>query len=239
MDPCEAARLDAAASSAQGVKELTPEWARPLVDQIRDALSDEYVSAALKAIGATPSESNIAAARTHMIRAGASASARAQRVFDEDVLEAADPMRAMMADLGELSAEVKALLSKAEGLTAPAAPTTPPPPSPTTECPFAIYDNRRFSEIIEDTLATLKRKKVWKDDKQQRMILQCFAWMTGDRELGRTATAQRSAASRCSPSPSATNTVLVLPSNITLSTAKRSVRISSGGSPKAFRIMPL
>ncbi|MXP25404.1 hypothetical protein GRI39_05015 [Altererythrobacter indicus] len=184
MDPCEIARLDAAANSAQGAMELTPEWARPLVDQIRDALSDEYVSAALKAIGATPSESNIAAARTHMIRAGASASARAQRVFDEDVLDSADPLRTMMADLGELSAEVKALLSKTEGLTAPAANTSLPSPAPNTECPFAIYDNRRFSEIIEDTLATLKRKKVWKDDKQQRMILQCFAWMTGDRELG-------------------------------------------------------
>lgn len=162
----------------------TPSWARPLVDQLRDGLSDEYVSTALKAIGATATESNIAAARTHMIRAGASACARAQRVFDEDVLDAADPMRAMMADLGELSAEVKALLSKTESLTAPAAHTTLPSPSPTSECPFAIYDNRRFSEIIEDTLATLKRKKVWKDDKQQRMILQCFAWMTGDRELG-------------------------------------------------------
>ncbi|MBH9538147.1 hypothetical protein [Novosphingopyxis sp. YJ-S2-01] len=184
MDPFERQKLDAARLHA---KKSTPAWTWPLVDQLRDELSDEYVSAALEAIGATPSESNIAAARTHMIRAGASACARAQRVFDEDVFEAADPMRTMTADLGELSPEVKALLCRANAAIALAAtPDLPSPsPSPTTECPFTIYDSRRFSEIIEDTLATLKRKKVWKGDlKQQRMILECFAWMTGDRELG-------------------------------------------------------
>ena len=184
MDPLAVARLDAA-NSARAESDLTPEWARPLVDQIRDRLSDEYVSAALKAVGATPSESNIAAARTHLIRAGASACARAQGVFDEDVLDAADPLRAMMADLGDLSSDARALLSKAEGVSVPVAQPNLPSPAPTTECPFAIYDSRRFSEIIEDTLAALKRKKVWRGDlKQQRMILECFAWMTGDRELG-------------------------------------------------------
>ncbi|MFW2350747.1 hypothetical protein [Qipengyuania sp.] len=184
IDPFEIDRLDAA-KSAQCGTDLTPEWARPLVEQIRGDLSDEYVSAALTAIGATPTESNIAAARTHMIRAGASASTRAQRVFDEDVLDAADPLRTMMADLGELSPEVKALLCRANAAIALASKPGLPLPSPTTDCPFAIYDSRRFSEVIEDTLATLKRKKVWKGDlKQQRMIMECFAWMTGDRELG-------------------------------------------------------
>ena len=51
--------------------------------------------------------------------------------------------------------------------------------------PFAIYDSRRFSEIIEDVLFELKQDKVWKGDlKQQRRIMQSFAWITGDRELG-------------------------------------------------------
>ncbi|MFK4002526.1 hypothetical protein [Qipengyuania sp. NPDC077563] len=128
MDPFEVARLDAARST-RGENGLTPEWARPVVDQIREALSDEYVSDALKAIGATPSEPNIAAARTHLIRAGASACARAQRVFDDDVLDAADPMRAMTADLGEISPAVTALLARDEGIDLPGAPTNPPSPA--------------------------------------------------------------------------------------------------------------
>lgn len=184
MDPFERAKLDAP-NQETAKKDVTPEWARPLVDQIRNALSDHYVASALKAIGATPSEANIAAARTHLIRADASACTRAQRVFDDDVLNATDPIRAMTADLGELLPAVAALLADAEGVAAPIAQTNLPSPAPPTECPFAIYDSRRFSEIIEDILATLKRKKVWKGDlRQQRMILECFAWMTGDRELG-------------------------------------------------------
>lgn len=161
MDPFERAKLDAP-NRETAKKDVTPEWARPLVDQIRNALSDDYVASALKAIGAKPSEANIAAARTHLIRAGASACARAQRVFDDDVLDAADPLRAMTADLGELPPAVAAMLASAEGVTTPVAQTNLPSPAPNTECPFAIYDSRRFSEIIEDTLATLKRKKVWK-----------------------------------------------------------------------------
>ncbi len=142
MDSFEAAQLDA----DKAKNDLRPEWTRPLVHQIRDTLSDEYVTAALRAIGATPSKSNIAAARTHLIRAGAVACARAQRVFDEDVLDAADPMRTMTADLGELSPEVAALLAKAEGISVPVVETTLP--SPTVEegrarMPFPLSALRR------------------------------------------------------------------------------------------------
>ena len=184
MDTFERAKLDAA-DRVSTEHDAAPDWARPLVDQIRDALSDDYVTSALKAIGATPSETNIAAARTHLIRAGASACSRAQRVFDNDVLDAADPVRAMTADLGELPPAVAALLAEAESIAAPIGQTNLPSPAPTTECQFAIYDSRRFSEIIEDVLVELKQDKIWKGDlKQQRRIMQSFAWITGDRELG-------------------------------------------------------
>ncbi|MCV0383846.1 MAG: hypothetical protein K5799_10390 [Erythrobacter sp.] len=184
MDTFERTKLDAAKRKLTG-NDLTPVWVRPLVDQIRDTLSDDYVTSTLKAIGATPSEANIAAARTHLIRAGASACTRVQRVFDDDVLDAADPVRAMTADLGELPPAVAALLANAEGVAASLALTNLPSPAPPTECPFAIYDSRRFSEIIEDVLIELKQDKIWKGDlKQQRRIMQSFAWITGDRELG-------------------------------------------------------
>ena len=133
MDPFERAKLDAA-NRESTENDLTPEWARPLVEQIRDALSDEYVISALKAVGATTSDANIAAARTHLIRAGASACTRAQRVFDDDVLDAADPVRAMTTDLGELPPAVAALLAKAEGIAAPIGQTNLPSPAPSTEC---------------------------------------------------------------------------------------------------------
>ena len=115
MDPFEREKLDAAilVSTQNG---MTYGWARPLEDQIRDRLSDDYVASALKTIGATPSEANIAAARTHLIRAGASACTRAQRVFDDDVLDAADPVRAMTADLGEPPPAVAALLAQLQHL---------------------------------------------------------------------------------------------------------------------------
>ena len=122
MGAFEVAELDAA-NQETTESDAVPEWARLLVDKIRDALSEEYVISALKAIGATPSEANVAAARTHLIRAGSSACARAQRVFDDDVLDAADPMRAMTADLGELPPAVAALLAGAGGNAAPIAQT--------------------------------------------------------------------------------------------------------------------
>ena len=82
----------------------------------------------------------------------------------------------MTADLGELPPAVAALLAEAEGGAAPIGQTNLPSPAPTTECPFAIYDSRRFSEIIEDVLFELKQDKIWQGDlKQQRRIMQSFA----------------------------------------------------------------
>lgn len=174
----------AAAHQVPTEDDSTPEWALPLVVQIRSGLTDEYVTSALEAIGSTASSANIAAARTHLIRVGAAACARVTRVFDDDVLDAPDPMRAMTADLGEISPIVKALLAKAEGIDLLLAHANPPSPASHSECPFAIYDNRRFSEIIEDVLIEFKQDRIWKGDlKQQRRIMQSFAWITGDREL--------------------------------------------------------
>ncbi|MEL7737479.1 hypothetical protein AAG614_03785 [Citromicrobium bathyomarinum] len=154
------------------------------VEMIKNSLDSRDIITVLNAMGIEENEANVASARTHMIRAGATASSLVQRMFDEDVLASPNPLHTLTADLGAPSADVTALMKVISGQAMNAAVAPPQVPPTSQECQFAIYDNRRFSEIIEDTLATLKRKKVWKDDKQQRMILQCFAWMTGDRELG-------------------------------------------------------
>jgi hypothetical protein len=72
-----------------------------LIEHVREMIPDEAVAERLAAIGAPVHPGSIAAARTHLIRARAVGSSRAQRLFDDDVLDAPNPMRALLADLGE------------------------------------------------------------------------------------------------------------------------------------------
>ncbi|WCP15052.1 hypothetical protein sphantq_03507 [Sphingobium sp. AntQ-1] len=153
--------------------------------QIRDMLDDESIARRLAAIGAPTHSQNIAAARGHIIRAGAVACSRVAAVFDDATMDAPDPIRALIADLGEPTPEVKALL----GRTNPAAniPAAVAPVSPTaqSECLFMIYDDRRFGDVIDDVIAELKADGVWKGQThQQRRIMETFAWITGNRPLG-------------------------------------------------------
>ncbi|WP_205479542.1 hypothetical protein [Sphingomonas arenae] len=61
----------------------------------------------------------------------------------------------------------------------------PVPPAQVTSGQFLIYDARRFGDVIEDVIAELKSEGTWKGElKQQRRIMQAFAWITGNRELG-------------------------------------------------------
>lgn len=151
--------------------------------QIRAMLTDDVIRKRLEAIGAPAHDRNIAAARTHLIRATASACARVARVFDDDVMDAADPIKALLADLPPPDAAVRALLEP---------PLVPPPPmatgsagSDTGENLFLVFDQRLFSEAIGDVLAELKLEGIWRGDlKQQRRIMETFAWITGDKPLG-------------------------------------------------------
>ncbi len=133
MDPLERDKFDATnqVSTQTGV---TPEWAPAGRSNTRRAFR--------RLRGLSPEGDRRDAQRSqhrHLIRAGASACTRAQRVFDNDVLDAADPVREMTADLGELPPAVTVLLADAEGVAAPVGQTNLPSPAPTTECPFAIY----------------------------------------------------------------------------------------------------
>jgi hypothetical protein len=150
---------------------------------IRNTFSDEDVSKILSTLGAPKDESNIAAARKHMLRAGAVAGVRAQRLFDDDVMAAPDPFRELTSDLPAVSDAVGRLMALLNGMPQVASPA-PEPPTPATS-QFAIYDARRFSEVIDEVIAGLKADKVWKGDlKQQRQIMLRFAWITGDLPLG-------------------------------------------------------
>ena len=108
--------------------------------QIRELLSDDVVARRLEAIGAPVHARNIAAARTHLIRATASACTRVQRVFDDDVMDAADPVAMLMADLGPPS-------QAARELTAPAPPTATAIVAPAGDSLFQVYDARPFGGL--------------------------------------------------------------------------------------------
>ena len=93
--------------------------------QIHEVLDDPAVTRRLDAIGAPVHPENIEAARTHLIRAAAAATTQAQRVFDPMVMDAADPIQALMAHLGPVSDEVQALLNKPIPAALPSADAAP------------------------------------------------------------------------------------------------------------------
>jgi hypothetical protein len=177
---------DRARLSAKGMSSDISEI-EAYIQQIREKLTDQHIAERLAAIGAPAHANNIPVARGHMIRAGAAACARVTRVFDDEALDAADPVRALMADLGEPSAEIMALLSRRRPSTS-ASPTpalTNAFPATGSDSPFIIYDDRRFSDGIDDIILELKQEKTWKGDcRQQRRIMQTFAWITGDKPRG-------------------------------------------------------
>lgn len=151
--------------------------------QIMDMLSDEAVRAELAAIGAPASSENLETARTHLIRGKLSACMRAQQLFEDEVLDAPEPVRALTANLGAPSPEVAALLGDATNQQ-PATSQSPVQALP-SEGLFLVYDPRRFGDVIDEVIAALKSEGVWKGDTaQQRRIMETFAWITGNRPLG-------------------------------------------------------
>ncbi|MCH2239550.1 MAG: hypothetical protein MK060_16870 [Blastomonas sp.] len=129
-------------------------------------LRDDDVSERLAAIGVPASRTLLEIARSHILRARAEAWRRTERVFDPAVIDAANPLQALMA-LGD------------------APPVKSTEPQVGTDCPFIVFDQRRFSEGIDDIIAELRQEKTWKGDcAQQRRIMGTFAWITGDKRRG-------------------------------------------------------
>src|SRR5690606_20999531 len=151
-----------------------------LTEHAQEMIPDEEIGRRLQALGAPVHAGTVAAARTHLIRARAAGCVRVQRLYDDDIMDAVDPVRALMADLGPPSEEVSRLRPESnESLNLPAIQAR------AGECQFVISDDRRFGDVIETVLAELKSEGVWRGDLgQQRRIMQSFAWITGNRELG-------------------------------------------------------
>lgn len=152
------------------------------IDQIDEYLrefcheiSDDDVRQRLVAVGAPHDEGVLETARTHLLRARATAWLKTTHVFDDEVMDAANPVAMLLEHEPEPAtvAEPAPLVDRA-GSNVDA-----------RECQFLIYDSRRFGDIIEDVLAELKAEGTWKGDlKQQRRIMETFRWITGDRALG-------------------------------------------------------
>lgn len=180
--PWSSSALEVAADAGEGYNllRLPDRHAEELIEYAKEMISDDAIKDKLTIIGAPVHAGSVAAARTHLIRARAAACSRVQRLFDQDVMDAVDPAQALMADLGPPSRETLTLRQD----------TIDSSPSPTASehmpaSQFSIYDDRRFGDAIESILSELKSEGVWKDDlSQQRRIMQTFAWITGNRELG-------------------------------------------------------
>lgn len=132
-------------------------------------LGDDDVAARLTAIGVPASSVLLEVARGHILRARAEAWRRTERVFDPAVIDAANPLQAMLA----LDASPSA------------APERQAEPAGGGACPFIVFDQLRFSEGIDQIIAELRQEKTWKGDcAQQRRIMRTFAWITGDKPRG-------------------------------------------------------
>ena len=144
--------------------------------QILSNLGDEQVAAILEALGVPVHASIIEPARTHIIRGMGRGADLAQRAFDDDAMDAADPVLALMSDLGSSTEGPKRTATAASIVI---------PISPAADSQFQVYDGRPFSTVIGDVLSDLKADGIWKGDlKQQRRIMETFAWTTGDKPLG-------------------------------------------------------
>jgi hypothetical protein len=58
-------------------------------------------------------------------------------------------------------------------------------PTTATDIPLAVFDPRRFSEVIGEILEKASRRKRWNGGLHQyERVLLTFAWITGDKQLG-------------------------------------------------------
>jgi len=155
------------------------DWVRMLADRVchPDAIHDADVEARLVELGYSLSPPALAVARMQMSRARAAARARASQFMDPLIQHAEDQAAAMLAlPFDAATVSYVDWSSKPDGVPVPAAPA-----------PASIFmarDERRFSEVIEDVVATMRHEGQWSGNaSQQRRIMNTFTWITGNKRL--------------------------------------------------------
>ncbi|WP_156139513.1 DUF6538 domain-containing protein [Sphingomonas sp. 35-24ZXX] len=170
--PRELTDTDRAQLTARGLGGEIPQIEEYLAEFCHE-ISELEVKGRLRAIGRMSADGLIEPARSHMLRARADAWLRTTRIFDDVVTDAPNPLHALLTGHG------------GEVSVTPASLMPAPVSHGKAECQFQIYVPKRFTEVIETVIAELKADGVWKGDlKQQRRIMETFAWITNDLPLG-------------------------------------------------------
>jgi hypothetical protein len=162
-----------------GLDEHNIDWVRMLADRVchPDAIADSEIEARLVELGYSPSAQAIAVARFQMSRARAAARGRASQFLDPLVQNAEDQAAAMLA-LPFDAATVTYVEKKAKPVAPPVSVV------PVAASIFMARDERRFSDIIDDVVTTMRHEGQWSGDAgQQRRIMCTFAWITGNKRL--------------------------------------------------------
>jgi integrase len=162
-----------------GFSELDIEFIKAMLDQMcaDDAVDPAQVEARLREQGITPTPTLVQTARAHILRARSAAYRRACEFLKPNIQEAESPIDALLALRMDASGPAFTPVPRPVPASAPASP-------PSDTGPFECRDERRFSEVIDDLVATLRKEKRWKGAcTQQIRIARTFAWITGDKRL--------------------------------------------------------
>lgn len=181
-----AARLDASATSISSElleahsKGFSAEDRRAVAVMLKVVAPHTAAAAeaerTLTAINAPLNAATIRDARVQILLAKAEAQARAQMIMHPLVSATGNPLSRLVDD------DAVAAIRREASPTPP--PASAPTPGGADEFPYMTMDRRRFSEIIERTIAAIQRSGDWNEDtKQRRTAMRAFAWARGDKRL--------------------------------------------------------
>jgi len=134
----------------------------------------------LASIDAPVTPATLRDARVQLLLGRAEAQARAALADHPNVASAGDPIGRLLDDnvVRETRTAPSAPSASVAGTTATAASVQ------SADSPFLTRDTRRFSEVIEATIASIQRSGDWNQDMaQRRRAIQAFAWGSGDKQL--------------------------------------------------------
>ncbi len=135
----------------------------------------------LRQLSAPVTARTIGDARVQLLLARAEAQARANFAGHPLAVRQGDPFSALLDDdvVGSIRQGADGGVAGADG----AATCSGDPHAPAGSL-FLVPDTRRFSEVIEPTIALIRGSGSWNADMdQRRRVIHGFAWITGDKRL--------------------------------------------------------